>query len=482
MSAVADEPFDVAVIGAGVVGSAIAWQLSLCDVRVLWLDASYDVGDGTSKANAGLAVSGYDTEPGTLETTLVRESNLQWEDICSRLDVPFRRCGALVLAFDESDVRTLDALAQRAEADGVPSSIITGDEARSLAEMVSPKARAALHVPDESIVDPMRLTVAYAELAVCNGVQLRLSTPVTGFRNDSSRNIALVETSRGAFSARYVVNAAGLHADEISALGGDQSFRIWPRKGQFLVLDRDIGQRVGKIIASPPSDRTRGVVIAPTTNMSALVGATAEDIDDKTDHDTDGPALDRVLREAVRLAPALHRRHIIKTFAGLRPASDQVYHVERSSSVRNLIHAAAIRSTGVSSSPAVAHRVCDLLEESGLELRLVDMRSTTLRHVPRLAEVPTTDIPGLVRDDPGYGMVVCTCEHVSAAEIRQALQSPVPATSIDGVRKRTRATAGRCQGSYCMAGVGFLLSTRHGFDPHAIPQGAPDSTWGLARQ
>lgn len=471
--------YDVTVVGAGVVGAAIAWRLSQDDLRVLWLEAAYDVAEGASKANSAIVATGYDTEPGTLESELLRASNPRWEGICAALDVPFRRVGALVLAFTEEELPSLRALAARAARLGVEAEMIAGDQARALLPLVSGEALAALHVPDEGIIDPLRLTLAYAELAVANGVELRLSTPVTGFRSDPAGRITHVRTPAGDDATGQVVNAAGLHADEISRLAGAERFQTWPRKGEFLLVDRELGQHVTKILAPVPSPRTRGVLVVPTTNGSLLLGPTADDGDDKRDRATDGPTLERVLAAATRLLPGIERRHITKTFAGLRPAADPTYRVERSALVPNLVHAAGIRSTGVSSSPAVADRVHDLLVEGGLATTPQADAQTKLPRLPRLAELPAEEVVRLAAGDHGYRLVVCTCEHVSAAEIRAALRARVPATSLDGVRKRTRAGGGRCQGAYCLAGIGFLLSLERGLPPGAVPQAGPGTCWGL---
>jgi glycerol-3-phosphate dehydrogenase len=474
------EPYDVAVVGAGVIGAGIAARLSQDDLRVIWLEAAHDVAEGATKGNSAIAASGYDVEPGTLEAELVTASSRRWEAICADLDVPFRRVGCLVLAFTAAEERRLADLRAQAAANGVETAVVSGGRLGTLAPAASAAARAALHVPAEGIVDPIRLTIAWAELAVRNGVDLHLGTPARGFRRDDSGRIVAVETPRGAIPARFVVNAAGLRADEVSAMAGGEAFRIWPRKGQFLLVDRAAAAGVRHILAPIPGPDTRGTLVIPTTNGSLLLGPTAEDGEDKTDASTDAATLARVFAAANRLLAApVDRAHVTKAFAGLRPASDHLYRVERSTPVPNLVHAAAIRSTGVSSSPAVADRVRDVLVEAGLEARPRPGAVTRLERRARLAELPSGDVVTAPDPDGTARTVVCSCEHVTAAEIRAALTGPVPATSIDGVRKRTRACAGRCQGSYCLAGVGFMLSVERGLEPWQVEHGEPGSTWGI---
>ncbi len=446
---------------------------------MLWLEAAHDVGEGASKANSAITASGYDTTPGTLEADLVRASSPRWEELCAELDVPFSRIGALALAFDEAEeTEALPHLLERAGANGVDAEIVDGDDARELAPAVAPAARAALHVPAEGIIDPLRLVCAYAEAAVGAGVELRRATPAIGFRKSGDGPIREVETPAGRFAVGHVVNAAGLWADLVSEAAGAEGFRMWPRKGQFLLVDREIGQRVTKIVTPIPSERTRGVLAIPTTNGSLLLGPTAEDGEDREDKSTDRETLEHVFAQATRLLQGVERRHVIKAFAGLRPASERTYRVERSERVPNLVHAAAIRSTGVSASPAVADLVRALLAEGGQEEQVRRARPPA-RRLARLAELPAAEVALLTSRDAAYGVVVCACEHVSAAEIRHALAGPVPALSIDGVRKRTRASAGRCQGAYCSAGIGFLLSLAHGLEPWQVPQGEPGTAWGV---
>lgn len=471
-----DRVYDVAVIGAGVVGAAIAWRLSREPLRVLWLEAAHDVGEGTSKANSAIATTGYELDPASLEARLLRSAAPGWELLCEQLDVPYRRIGAVALAFTPDDERELAALAARAEANGVAADVVGRDELLRLCPAASPSAVAALHVPAEGIVDPLRLTAAFAEAAVRAGVELRCSTQVTGFRH-AGDDVSELVSPGASFAVGAVVNAAGLAAGQISSAAGAEEVRIRPRKGDFLVIDREVGRFVSKIVTPVPTARTRGILAVPTTGGSLLVGPTAEDVEDAGDLAAEPPALERVLREAKRLVPAIDSSHAIKAFAGLRPAADPAYRIERSSRVPNLVQAAGLRSTGVSSSPAVAELVRDLLEDAGVARREL-APARRLRPVPRLIDLDDDEAAAVAARDPRYRTIVCACEHISAAELEAALGGAVPARSIDGVRKRTRAAGGRCQGAYCSAGIGFMLSMRHGLAPWDVPQGGPGTEWG----
>jgi glycerol-3-phosphate dehydrogenase len=459
---------DVAVIGGGVIGAAIAMRLSLTNARVCLFEKADDLAEGASKGNSGIAECGYDTTPGSLETKLVRASSPRWEALSKRLDVPFKRLGSLCVAITNEEFARLPHLREVAHANGVAAEIVSADRARQLEPLISPKCRGALHLPEEGIIDPLRLTFGYAELAVANGARVLLSSPIIGFEKDGDQ-ICRVITPR---------DKVNVQADTVSALAGGDSYQMWPRKGQFWILDRDFGSRLRHLVLGVPTSTTRGVLVVPTTHGSALVGPTAEDLDDRLDRSTIPHTLERVFDQAKALVPSISREFAIKTFAGARPASDILYRIKIDDSVPNLVHAAAIRSTGVSSSPAVADYVLDLLRQAGLH---ATDRSDALTSIPPVARLLTDRNPSqLLALDRRYGQVICVCEQVSAAEIAAALTALVPARSIEGIRKRTRATGGRCQGAMCMAGVAFMASVQMNRPPEEIAfNGTSGSTLGI---
>lgn len=457
--------FDVAVIGGGVVGTAVAMRLSKTTARVVLLEAADDLAEGASKGNSGIAECGYDTTPGSLETRLIRESSPRWEDIAHRLDVPFKRLGSLSVALTDEEGARLPHLLEVAEVNGVAAEIVSAEEARRLEPLVSPDCRGALYLPEEGIIDPLRLTFGYAELAALNGATFFLSSPALAFEKSHGQLDAII-TPHARIHARFVVNASGVQADGISALAGGEAFTMWPRKGQFWILDREFGSRLRHIVVAVPTPKTRGVLVVPTTHGSVLLGPTAEDLEDRFDRATVPDTLERVFEKAKALVPSVSLDFAIKTFAGVRPASDPVYRIKRDPNVKNLVHAAAIRSTGVSSSPAVADTVLDLLREAGLR---ADNRSDAITSIPRVPRLLFEEEPERLGElDRRYRQVVCVCEQVTAAEIVAALTARVPARSIEGVRKRTRATGGRCQGAVCMAGVSFLCSLQLNLPPEQI--------------
>jgi glycerol-3-phosphate dehydrogenase len=464
------EAFDVVVVGTGVLGTAIAARLSTSTARVCVLEAADDVAEGASKGNAGIT-SSYYAAPGTLEAELIAGTYRRWEDVCARLDVPFRRIGAVMAAISPEECDVLPLQFAEANACGVRAEIVSGDKARRTEPLLTPDCQQALILPDEGIIDPMRLCVGFAELAARNGVTFRFNAPVVAVERHDGRIVA-VQTPSNRIEAGFVVNAAGLFADLIAALAGGESYRMWPRKGQYWLLDREWGSRLQRIVFGAPLADTKGIHVVPTTNGSALLGPSAEDGIRRQDTATDAQTLAFVASRAARLVPSVPLDRPIKAFAALRPASEQKVRVEVDSVVPNLFHAVN-RSTGVSASLATADRVAALLADAGLELR---PRQEALGSIPAVRRLLLDPEPeSLTQADARYSQVVCACEQVTAAEIAAALSSAVPARSIDGVRKRTRATGGRCQGSVCLAGVTFMCSLAQMIHPGDVvaTAGAP---------
>jgi glycerol-3-phosphate dehydrogenase len=469
--------YDVVIVGGGVVGCAIARRLSFTTASVALLEAANDVGEGASKGNTGITTCGADCTPGTLEARLVARSAPGWERLAASLDTPFERLGTLCVALTDEDAARLGHLREEAGENGAEAEVVDGEAVRELEPLVTERALAALHIPQDGIIDSLRLTIGYAELAARNGVDVHLSTPVTGFATADER-ITRVITPRGDFDAKFVVNAAGIRADEISALAGGEEFRCWPRQGQYWLLDRELGGRFAKVVGGVPTELTRGIYCVPTTNRSLLLGPTADERDDKADRAVDPETLERVFEAAHALVPSVRREYAIKTFAANRPASDTTYRVEPDRNRQNLIHAAGIRSTGVSSSPALAEYVHELLAAAGAPVEHeLPSAVEALQPVPRLLHHPRPQ--ELVARDARYGQVVCACEQVTAAEIAAAFDMALPPRSLDGLRKRTRAAGGRCQGAVCLSGVSFLCSLHAGLAPWQVATGDPRATIGV---
>ena len=454
--------FDVLIVGGGVLGTAVAERLARTEARVGLVEAENDVADHASKGNAGVAVSYYGA-PDTLETRLINASAPRWEEVCGRLDVPYRRIGGLMIALDDGEAERLEHTRDEIAACGVAVRTLDGRQVREREPLVSPHCVAGLLMPDEGVIDPMRLTAAYARLAAVNGCVVRLADRVVGI--DTDGDVLTVTTCRARLTARFVVNAAGVGAAEISRLAGGEPFTSWPRKGQYAVVDRSFGRRLSSIVFCTHLPDTKGTNVVPTTHGSVLLGPTAHDIEDPDDRATDAGTIETVIEQAARLVPEVRDAYVMKTFAANRPAGDEQHRLRFDAKVPHLLHCTD-RSAGVSISPAAAEHTLGLLRDAGLDAADRASAQQVLPPVPRLRTTP--DPERLVAENPQAGMVVCACEQVSSAEIEAALTGPVPATSIEGVRKRTGAGYGRCQGSLCLAGISFQTAMSTGAGPSTV--------------
>jgi glycerol-3-phosphate dehydrogenase len=450
---------DVVVVGAGVVGAAIARELSLFDSDVTLLEAGADVGAGTSKANTALLHTGFDAKPGTLEARLVRRGCELLGAYAARVGIPLERTGALLVAWDDEQLAALPAIAAAARANGHDDLREVGvDEISAREPHLGPGARGALEVPDEAIVCPFTPPLAFATEAVLAGCDLRRDAPVTGLaRSDGSWDVALAdgETVR----ARFVVNAAGLRSDEVHRMAGFGGFTVTPRRGELIVFDKLARPLVNHILLAVPTQTTKGVLIAPTVFGNVMLGPTADDIDDKTATGSTAAGLARLRADGARIVPALLEHEVTAVYAGLRAATEHVdYRIEVHADA-GYACAGGIRSTGLSASLAIAEHVREKLGAAGLELVPRPDDELPKLRMPNLGEAflrPFAE-PERIAADPDYGRVVCFCERVTRGEIRDAMRSPIAPADLDGLRRRTRALMGRCQGFFCGAEVAALL-------------------------
>jgi glycerol-3-phosphate dehydrogenase len=468
---------DVVVVGGGVVGAAIAARLSEYDAKVAVIERRHDIADETSKSNSGITATGWTLPAGSLEAQLVCASSPRWEDVCQRLGVTFRRCGMVAIARTPEDAERIPQLVRNAEANGVKVRALTPEEVVAAAPNAAPDSAGGIEVPAEGVIDSIRLTIGYGELAATNGVRFHFGQPLLD-ATAVADEVVEVRTPEQVLRPRFVVNAAGLGADSVSRILGCEDFEIIARRGEWLLLDREFGRRVPRILTMMPTERTHGIMVIPTAHGTCLLGPTADDLDNKHDRSTNAGVLDGVLRECRTLVPDIDERYVIKTFSGLRPHSQRTYRIERSSVMRNVVQAAGIRSTGVSGSLGIADHVLGLLQEGGFDRP--PKPSFTARLDAPLPFSDTLDCQAAASSPLGR-TVVCACEKVTAAEIHRSLTSPLPARSISGIAKRTHATWGRCQGSACLSGVSFIASLHLGGQPWALPIGEPGSTLGVAQ-
>ncbi|MFI1466581.1 FAD-dependent oxidoreductase [Streptomyces wuyuanensis] len=451
-----DGVLDVLVIGAGVVGTAIARELARYRLRTAVVEASGDVGDGTSKANTAILHTGFDAVPGSLESALVRDGGRRLTAYAEEAGIPLEPIGALLVAWDEDQLATLPALAGKAKSNGCDDTeVIAAGELRAREPGLGPGALGALAVPGESIVCPWTTTLAYATQAVRSGVALHLNCRVAGVR--PAGGLHLVDTARGPLRTRFLVNAAGLHADDVDGMLGLGTFTVTPRRGQLIVFDKFARGLVRHILLPVPTAAGKGVLVSPTVYGNVLLGPTAEDLDDKTATGTTADGIARLMEKGRRIVPELLDEEVTAVYAGLRAATGREDYRIDARPDRRYVTVGGIRSTGLTASMAIAAHVVDLLAEAGLALGAP--RPLAPVRMPNIGEAslrPYRD-ERLIAADPEYGTIVCHCERVTRGEIRDALAGDIPPATLDGLRRRTRARGGRCQGFSCGAAVRRLF-------------------------
>jgi glycerol-3-phosphate dehydrogenase len=459
------DSWDVAIIGAGVVGAAIARALAAFDLRCVLLDAADDVGTGTSKANTAILHTGFDAKPGTLESRLLTRGSGLLRSYADAVGIAVERTGAVLVAWAQEQAGALESIAANARRNGYQAvRELSAADIYGREPALGPGVLAGLAIPDESIIDPWTVPLAFATEAARAGVELRLGSTVTGapastgpgFRGQGFE----LATTRGPVRCGWAVNAAGLGSDEVDRMFGGDGFTIRPRKGELIVYDKLARPLVNSILLPVPTARTKGVLVAPTVFGNVLLGPTAEDVPDRGDRSTTAAGLSALVAAGERIVPGLAGEEVTATYAGLRAATEHGdYQI---AAFGRYVRVAGIRSTGLSASLGIAEHVLDLLADAGLPLRPRDpAQRRPVPSMPCLAESgrrPYQD-QDRIAADPFYGEIVCHCERVTRGEIRDALASDIPPAALDGLRRRTRAMNGRCQGFYCAARVSKLFST-----------------------
>ncbi|AEE90760.1 FAD dependent oxidoreductase [Tepidanaerobacter acetatoxydans Re1] len=473
---------DIVIIGAGVTGCSIARELSRYDINITLVEKEEDVACGTSKANSAVVHAGFDATPGTWKAKLNVAGNKLYPALCEELDVPFKMNGSLVVAVNEEEVNALDELLKKGKTNGVnPLRIIGKDELHALEPNLNPDARAALDAPTGGLVCPYELTIALAENANQNGVKFWLNAPVTDIEVMGDYCF-LVKTPKGNIKTKYVINAAGLFADEISKMAGAEEYTITPRKGEYLIFDKQFGNMVKKAIFPTPTKISKGILVCPTVDGNIFIGPNSNDIEDKYDTSVNAAGIEEIISGGRKLVPNLPLKNVITSFAGLRAVSNtNDFIIEASKLVKGFINVGGIQSPGLTSAPAIALMVKDILQEAGLDLK---KKKDFIPHRPkkyRFRELGSEERRKLIEQNSAFGHVICRCETVTEAEIIDAIRRPVGARSIDAVKRRTRAGMGRCQGGFCSPRVLEILTKELGADPLEITKKGPGSNMLVGR-
>lgn len=455
--------YEIIIIGAGVSGAAIARELSKYSVKCCVLEKEEDVCCGTSKANSAIIHAGYDAANGSMMAKMNVEGNAMMDALAKDLDIPFERKGSLVLCFREEDMPRLQKLYDNGIANGVPKlQILKKDEVKKMEPNVSDEVYAALYAPTAGIVCPFHLNIALAENACENGVEFKFNTKVENIQKLEKGFV--VKTNKGDLTTDYVINAAGVYADEIHNMVSGKKIHITPRRGEYLLLDKTAGTHVNKTIFTLPSKYGKGVLVTPTIHGNLLVGPTAMDITDREGTCTSAEGLEEVMTKAGNSVKDLPLRQVITSFAGLRAHEDNhEFMLGEVEDVPGFIDCAGIESPGLSSCPAIGKYIADLIKEKiGLEAK-GDFVSTR-KGILNPAKLSIEERNKLIQKQPAYGNMICRCEMITEGEIINAISRPLGAKSLDGVKRRTRAGMGRCQGGFCSPKVMEIIARERGMD------------------
>lgn len=478
--------YDVIIIGAGVSGCAIARELSAYELRIAVFEKEPDVCEGASKANSGIVHAGYDAKPGTLKAKLNVEGSRKMEALSRQLDFPYRKNGSLVLCFEEDKISKLVELKERGEKNGVPDlRILNRKELVSMEPSVGEKAVAALYAPTGAIVCPFGLTIALAENAAENGVEFHRGIKVCDIQHTSEGY--LVKTDQENFETRVLVNAAGVHADEVHNMISRHKMKIVPRRGEYLLYDKRVGDLVSHTLFQLPTALGKGILVTPTVHGNLLTGPTALDIEDKEGVETSGEGIRQVQQKASLSVPGIPGKQVITSFAGLRAHIVEMqdrskvddFFIEEAEDAPGFIDVAGIESPGLSSAPAIGEYVAGLVTKilkPGRKAQFIGNR----KGIPNMALSSDEERRRLISEDLRYGNVICRCEMVTEGEIINAIKRPVGAVTTDGIKRRTRAGMGRCQAGFCNPRVVEILANELSVDESQIRKSGADS-WYLTK-
>lgn len=454
--------FDVAIIGAGVIGCATAYKLSKYDLKVCVVEKENDVAMGATRANSAIIHAGYDPEPDTLMARLNVDGCEQAKVLCEKLSVPYKNIGSMVLAFSEEEVKTVKELYERGVKNGVPGiEIIDAEEVLRREPDVSDKVLCALWAPSAGVINPWEYAVAFAETAATNGTEYIFDFNVKDIEKKEDHYVITADDRT--VEAKYIVNAAGVYSDAIHNMVAEPSFKIIPSKGQYYLMDKAEGAKANCTLFQCPSSVGKGVLVSPTVHGNLIVGPDATNSDNRDKVNTSGTQLDFVRNTAAKSVPNINYRNAIRNFAGMRANSDKddfVIGVAAS----GFIDLAGIKSPGLSAAPAIADEAVKLLNSEGLSLTEKDSYVTERKHII-FKELSNEEKARVIKENPLYGRIICRCETITEGEIVNAIHSPIPAHTVDGIKRRCNAGMGRCQGGFCGPKVLEIIARELNIDP-----------------
>ena len=472
------QPYDVLIIGGGIIGCALARALTRYRLQVALVEKEAEVGFGTSKANSGIIHGGHHAAPATLKGKLEWAGNQRWDKLCAELGFGFKRIGELTVALSPEELPELERLVAQAVDKGVPGvTLWDGDRVRREEPALSEAVVAAVYAPTTAVINPYEACFGLAESALYNGLTLLTAAPVQ--RITQTADGWRVQTARGELQSRFVLNAAGLYADQIADWAGVRTFTIQPRKGEEYLLDKRLKGLVKHVIFPCPTPLSKGILIIPTFDGTLMVGPTAESVRDKEDRTTSLDGSAEIFAAVQRLAPGLSERDCIAEFAGVRAAADGEDFIIGPTAKRGFLNVAGIQSPGLTAAPAIAELVVELLRDEGLTLIPKAGFIATLPKPIHFAALTTAEQIDLAARDGRYGRIVCRCEGVTEGEVTAALQRG--ARTLDGVKFRTRAGMGRCQGGFCTARCMEILARELAMPMTSVTKRGGDSWLVLDR-
>ncbi len=466
--------YDIIIVGAGVIGCAVARELSKYNARILVIEKNEDVCAGTSKANSAIVHSGYDAKNGTLKARFNVEGNRMMEAVCRELDVPFKRIGSLTVCTDADRVGELDHLRERGERNGVEGlRVLSREELLEIEPNIGDEVVAALSAPTAGIVCPFKLTIAYAENAAVNGAEFLFDTKVKNIFSENG--IWHIVTDNEEYTAAAVVNAAGVYSDVFNNMVSEKKLHITPRRGDYILLDRAAEGHVKHTIFQLPTAYGKGVLVTPTVHGNTIIGPSAIDIDDRESTATTAEGIDSVIARSALSVKNLPTRQVITSFAGLRAHGDRHdFVLGEADDAENFFNCAAIESPGLSAAPAIGVYIAGLIREK-LELSEKESFIAERRDILDPSKLSIEERNELIKREPAYGTIVCRCESVTEGEILDAIRRPVGARSLDGVKRRTRAGMGRCQAGFCSPKVMEILRRELGVDLREVTKSGGNS-------
>lgn len=440
--------YDVVIIGAGIIGASIFRELTKYDLSVLTVEKENDVCMGSSKANSAIVHAGYDPKPNTLMAKYNVEGNKMFDKLCSDLSVPFKRNGSLIVAFSDEELESLNKLYKRGIENKVEGlKILDKQETLNLEPNLKDDVKGALLAPTGGIVGVYELTIASVENALCNGGELKLNSKVINI--EKNKNFEITLESGEIIETKFVINAAGVYADDIHNMISEETFSIVPRKGQYYVLDKSQGELFKRTIFQCPTKLGKGILVTPTVHGNLLVGPDATDNMDKDSVSTESVNLDLVRETSLKTTNRVNFRESIRNFSGLRAVSNRDdFIVEECKDVSGFFDVAGIKSPGLTSAPAIAVDIIKMLEDSGLQLNKEENFNEKREQV-NFMELSSEEKDALIKKDSRYGRIICRCENITEGEIVDSINRTLGATTIDGVKRRCRPGCGRCQGGFC---------------------------------